>query len=185
MTDNFNTISSYFDSLDNGQFLLIEIRTKENSKWYQVYSKEELDSIKTEIIAICKALSGKAYFWVNSRETKLFQARLIQDIAKSMERDIYWIPVEERALLSSVKDFKYKVLHFKTHEWSTINKYLDVFEYASKKELNYKSISNDEGVDIIVDYFKYPVSDKFTQECIIRKLPYINISDENILIYSE
>ncbi len=185
MTDNFNIISSYFDQLKDNQFLLIEIRSKEVSKWYQVYSKEDLNSIKTEIIAICKALASNAYFWINPRGTTLFQTRLIQDVAKSIEKGVYWIPVEEHALLASVEDFKYKVLHLKTHEWPIINKYLDVFKYASKEAFNYKSISNDEGVDIIVDYFNYPIANRFTQECIIRKLPYINITDENILIYSE
>lgn len=193
MIDNFNTLSPWFDNLNQGDFYFVQIiqRKKEceinkNSniiKNYIFYDKTSFLDAKDEITMMCKTFNARAYFWVNPRNCKQVQIEALKQLANSIECNnfnLYGIINKAIGVRKNNKYPKLWILDFDTQEWSIIHKYLKIVKKVVENEdFTYISIPTPNGVHILCEGFNVEL---FKQELVIEKLPQIDIHKDNCTV---
>lgn len=192
MIDNFNILSSWFDTLsDQGDFFFVQIiqRKKENNigsnnniiKSYHFFDINQFEKRKEEIILLCKTFNARAYFWINPRNCKQVQIEVVRQALEALELDSRKLYSCVSKAIGQRRNTKYKpewILDFDTKDQNLINKYLNIIKKC--RPINEKkvigSIPTVNGIHVITSGFDL---EQFKQQLAINQLDNIDIHKDN------
>ena len=192
MIDNFNILTSWFDTLsDQGDFFFVQViqRKKECAigsnnniiKDYQFFDKESFLAKRDEIIILCKAFNARAYFWVNPRNCRQVQYEIIREATEALECNSRKLFKCVSKAIGQRRCTKYKarwIMDFDIKDWPLITKYLDIVEECrptDTKKVIY-NIPTVNGIHVITNGFDL---EQFNQQLAIAQLDNIDIHKDN------
>ena len=96
MIDNFEQISKLLKFEDENEFYFIQVlqRNKENRelgsnnrlvKAYYIYSLEQLEKYKNEMISLCQTFNARLYIHLNRRNARMIALEMMEDLAHSIK----------------------------------------------------------------------------------------------------
>lgn len=191
MVNNFNTLSCLFDKLQEGDFYFVQIiQGSDNSNYlysgnaliksYIFNSKEQFFNSKDSIINICNLLKATAYFWINPRDYKTCQLSLIRQTSYALQYDLdklLQLPIQAIRDEKSIKYNNLYILNFNKKDDNVIKQYLNIINnICVYQNFEYFCIPTIKGSHVIVSGFDIKL---FNQECIIAKLPNVEVFVNN------
>ena len=187
--NNFDTIKPllFFPDKDSFYYIVIVPLHKKHKnhkviKHYNIFSAEEFDACKEEIINICNSCNAKAYFFVNPRSYKHIALMYIKLLTDSINEN-HPLDFNEGYIGTTKYSFNDQrnryILHITNSE--LLDTYVQIMNKVAKEEVSYIPIFNNTEVDLIIP--KIPIG-YFHQICRINQIELPKyLSDSKVLLY--